>query len=233
MKALGSGLWIDTAPIRIVGTRLSVNMAAVRLDGGGLLLWSPLELTPERHAEVQALGAVEQIVAPNLFHHLHAASWAAAYPGARVHGAPGLQKKRADLRIDRVLGAATDADLEAFEEVPIDGFRLGETALFHRPSGTMLVADLVHNVGRPEGLWTKTYTTMAGFYDQVALSRVLRWTAFSDRAAARRSIDRLLAQPFERLLVGHGDVLDSGAREAFEGAYDWLAPSPRLLRASP
>jgi len=43
-----------------------------------------------------------------------------------------------------------------------------------------------------------------GFYDRVALSRMIRWAAFSDRAAARRSLDELLTRPFDRLIVGHG-----------------------------
>jgi hypothetical protein len=56
----------------------------------------------------------------------------------------------------------------------------------------------------------------------VALSRAIRWTGFSDRAAARRSIDAVVARPFDRLVVGHGDPLASGGREAFAAAYGWL-----------
>ena len=62
-----------------------------------------------------------------------------------------------------------------------------------------------------------------GFYDRVALSRVLRWTAFSDRAAARRSLDDLLARPFDRIVVGHGTPIDAGGRDALAGAYAWLS----------
>ena len=63
---------------------------------------------------------------------------------------------------------------------------------------------------------------MMGFYDRVALSRMIRWTGFSDRAAARRSLDELLARRFDRLVVGHGTPLGSGARESIAGAFDWL-----------
>ena len=83
--------------------------------------------------------------------------------------------------------------------------------------------DLVHNIGRPSHGWTKIYTRTFGFYDRVALSRVIRWTAFDDRAAARRSVDRVLAQPFERLVVGHGAPLTSQARDALTRAYAWLS----------
>jgi glyoxylase-like metal-dependent hydrolase (beta-lactamase superfamily II) len=61
-----------------------------------------------------------------------------------------------------------------------------------------------------------------GFHDRVALSRVLRWTSFSDRAAARRSLDAVLALDFERIIVGHGPPIESGAKAALTGAFSWL-----------
>jgi hypothetical protein len=91
--------------------------------------------------------------------------------------------------------------------VPVDGFRLEERALVHRPSRTLVVADLVHNIGTPARAWTRVYAGAMGFYGRVALSRMLRWAAFSDRASARRSVDN--------------PVLE-GAREALATAYAWL-----------
>jgi hypothetical protein len=61
-----------------------------------------------------------------------------------------------------------------------------------------------------------------GFYDRVALSRVIRWTGFTDRRATRRSVDAVLALPFDRLVVGHGAPLESGGKEALAAAYAWL-----------
>lgn len=149
--------------------------------------------------------------------------WSAAFPAARVHAPPGLAKKRPDLRIDRTHDAAPEPDWQGtFDEVRIHGFRLAESALVHRPSGTLLVADLVHNIGRPPGAWTQFYTRTMGFYDRVALSRALRWLAFSDRAAARQSLDQLLDLPFERLVAGHGSPLPGGAKDAVAGAFAFL-----------
>src|SRR4051794_38896976 len=95
------GVWIDTAPGRFLGMQLTANMTVLRLRDGSLLLHSPLELTPERRAAIDALGTVAHLYSPNLFHHLRLGDWAAAYPHARLHAPPGLAKKRPDLRIDR------------------------------------------------------------------------------------------------------------------------------------
>ena len=219
------GVWVDEAPVRFLGMRLHATMTVFRLADGALLLHSPVALAAARRAAVEALGRVAHLYSPNLFHHLRIGDWAAAFPSAKLHAPPGLARKRPDLRIDRVHHAAPEPAFDGIiEEHGIDGCRLEETALFHRPSRTLVIADLIHNIGRPEHWWTKAYVKTMGFYDRVALSRAIRWTAFPDKAAARRSIDALLALPFERLIVGHGPPLVTGGKGALASAYEWLRP---------
>lgn len=223
MTPFGEGIWLDTAPVRILGMRLTSTMTVVRLADAALLLHSPLAMTPERRAAVEALGTVAHLYAPNTYHHLSIGDWAAAFPLARVHAPADLATKRPDLRIDRTHGSAREPAFAGIvDELAIDGFRLQESVLVHAPMGTLVVADLVHNVGRPQHAWTKLYTRTMGFYDRVALSRMIRWAAFTDRAAARRSLDELLARPFDRLVVGHGSPLESGAKQAIASAFAWL-----------
>jgi len=226
MRGFAENLWLDTEPVRIVGMRLRATMAVLRLAEDELLLYSPLAMTPQRRAAVEALGTVAHLYAPNTFHHLGIGDWAAAFPRARLHAPAGLSRKRPDLKIDRVHGASPEPAFSGVvDEVPIEGFRLEESALVYRAARTALVADLVHNVGRPDDAWSKLYTQAMGFYDRVALSRMIRWTAFRDRAAARRSLDALLALPFDRLVVGHGEPLAAGAKEALADAFGWLPPA--------
>jgi hypothetical protein len=180
-------------------------------------------MTPERRAEVSALGTVAHLYAPNTFHHLWLGEWSAAFPAARVHAPEELAQERPDLRIDRFHDAADSATaFEGVDEIPIRGFRLRETVLVHRAGRTAVVADLVHNIGRPEHVWTKAYAKVMGFYDRVALSRVLRWTNFDDRAAARESVDALLGTDFDSLVVGHGAPIGDNARELLAMATAWL-----------
>jgi hypothetical protein len=223
LSPFGQGVWLATQPVRILGTRLTSTMTVLRLNGDELLLHSPIALTPERVAAVASLGRVCHLYAPNLFHHLSLGQWATQFPAARVHAPKGLTKKRPDLRVDRVHDQdAEPAFAGVLDELPIAGCRLAECALYYRPARALVVADLVHNVGRPSDTWSKIYTQSMGFYGKVALSRVLRWTAFSDRAAARASLERVLQLPFERLIVGHGAPLASGAQAALQSAFTWL-----------
>jgi hypothetical protein len=223
LTPFAEGVWVDTAPVRFLGMQLNSTMTVLCLGDGNLLLYSPVALTPARQSAIEALGPVAHLYAPNLFHHRWIGEWAAAFLSARLHAPVGLGKKCRDLRIDRVHNAAAEpAFAGVVEERHIDGFRLEESVVFYRPARTLVVADLVHNVGRPQHRWTNFYSRTMGFYDRVALSRMIRWTAFTDRAAARRSLDELLALPFDRLIVGHGTPLTAGGREALAAAYSFL-----------
>lgn len=227
LTPVAEGVWLSTAPVQFLGLRLTSTMTVLGLAGGAVLVHSPVPLTAERKALVDALGRVSHLYAPNALHHLWLGDWSAAYPSARVHAPTGLRTKRRDLRIDRLHGEPEPAFAGIVDELAIGGSRLEESVLFHRPSRTLVVADLVHNVGRPTHGWTALYARAMGFYDRVALSRMLRFAAFTDRDAARHSLDAVCALPFERVVVGHGTPIVADARRALEDAYGWLPPAVR------
>ena len=211
-------VWLSAAPVSFLGLRLTATTTIVRLADGGLLVHSPGPLTATLRQQTDALGPVRHLYAPNLLHHRGLGAWSAAYPSARVHAPGGLARKHPGLLIDRTL-------MDGIDEIPIEGFRPRETALLHRASGTLVVADLVQNVGRPDHGWTALYARAMGFYDRVALSRAIRWTGFDDRRAARRALERILALEFDRLVVGHGAPLSTGGHAALAAAYAWLRPA--------
>lgn len=234
LRSLTDGVWIDEHPVRIVGMKLTATMTVLRLGDGTLLVHSPIPATAERLAAVAARGPVAHLFAPNTFHHAWLAEWSAAHPSAKVHAPRGLGRARPALRIDRFHDEAPDSSLAGdITAVRIEGFRLEEAALIHRPSATLVVADLVHHVGRPEDAWTRVYTTAMGFYDRVAMSRMIRWTAFSDRRAARRGVDAILAHPLEQLVVGHGTPVVGEVNAQLAGALAFLPPAGAARLTSP
>jgi hypothetical protein len=151
LASLAEGVWIDNEPVRFLGLRLTATMAVLRLRDDSLLLYSPVAMTPERRAAIEALGQVTHLYAPNLLHHLWIGEWAAAFPSAKLHAPPGLAKKCPNLRVDRVHGETPEpAFAGLLDEVTVSGFRMEESVLVYRPGRTLVVADLIHNVGRPE-----------------------------------------------------------------------------------
>ena len=101
LTPLARDLWgaDGTAP-QPGGVVLPTRMTIARLRDGSLWLHSPVEVDDALAAEIDALGEVRTLVAPNLLHYRFLGAAAARWPTAKVLGAPGLARKRPDLRID-------------------------------------------------------------------------------------------------------------------------------------
>jgi hypothetical protein len=201
-------------------------MVAIRLAGGGLFAWSPIALAPALKRAVDALGPVEQIVAPNALHHLFLEDWKRAYPEARLHAAPGLRRKRKDIAFDAELTDAPDpAWAGRIDQIVMRGsLALTEVVFFHRESRTVIFADLIQNL--PAG-WFRGWRDVVARLDGVTAANPgapREWRAsFLNRRAARACLERILAWPIEHVFIAHGELpIDDGA--AFvRTAFRWLS----------
>lgn len=223
MRALHSDLWVTESPLRFVGLEVGARMTVIRLRDSKLLLHSPIAASQELLREVRELGTVEYIVAPNRLHHLFVGEWQAEFPAASVYVAPGLDSKRADLRIAGILGRETEPGWRGeVDEVAVEGFPLAnEVVFFHRPSATLILSDLAYNIGPGSPLATRAMFRLVGGYGQVGPS-ILERLLVRDRVAFRRSLERILEWPFERVVVAHGEISETGGREEFLRGYSWL-----------
>lgn len=215
------------------GFRLPTRMTALPLDGGGVALVSPVPIDDRVAAELDAIGEVRALIAPNLLHHLYLAGARKRFPRAKVLAPRTLRAKRPDLRIDGDLEDGLPPELgRSLSAIKIEGApKVDEFALLHRATRTLVVTDLVFNVTRPRGLVAHIALFLVGCHGKLAQSRA--WRMFvRDRAAASASVERLLGLDFDVLVPAHGDVVKSDARAALIYALRWLAPRPAALIAA-
>jgi len=223
LSELARDIWIEERPQRFYGLEVGTRMTVIRLANGRLLLHSPVSLNPALCRELDALGPVSYVVAPNRVHHLYAGEVAKAYLDARLWVAPGLERKRPDLVVVAVLG--DDAPEEWRGEVDQTFFRgrpyENEIVFCHRASRTLIICDIAFNIGRRAAAPTRFLMKLIRSYGRFGPS-TLDPLLIRDRRAARRSLERILAWDFDRVIVAHGDVLASGGREALRRGYSWL-----------
>lgn len=215
------GLWEVHADTTMLGIHLGSRMTVVRLRDGSLLLHSPVPAAPDLVRAVAELGPVSHVVCPNLYHHLHAGTWHARFPEARLHGPAALRRKRPDLPITDALGAPHADWSGTLETLHVDGSMLDETLFLHAGSRTLVSSDLVENFTTSPHWPTRMYLRISGVHGRVGWSRLLRWI-YRDRRAARRSIDALLEHDFDRVVLAHGDVIEVGGRELVREALSFL-----------
>jgi hypothetical protein len=180
-------------------------------------------LTADLRIALRDLPVPRFIVAPNRWHHLYAGEWATAYPRAELHGAPGLRAKRPELRfaseLSEVAPSAWEDRVEqlVFRAMPI----FNEVVMFHRASASLVLTDLAFNFQKADFGVMGLYIRAAGIHRRFGPSRITR-RLVRDRALAREEIDRMLKWPFERVIMSHGAIVESDARERLRAAFDWL-----------
>jgi hypothetical protein len=153
---------------------------------------------------------------------MHAMGAQQLYPHAIVTAANGVAAKQPQLRIDRALSEeAAEAWGDAISLVTIDGSMLSETVMLHRPSRTLISADLVEYFEHHDEWFTRQYLKLAGVYGQVAWNRLLRFV-YRDRKRARQSIDRILEWDFDRVTIAHGQVITQRAKDSIAQSFTWL-----------
>jgi hypothetical protein len=105
------------------------------------------------------------------------------------------------------------------ESFLVVGFRLFEVLLFHRPSRTLLLTDLCFNIRRSASGVSRAFFRANGMWQRFGPSRMIRRLAVSDRASFMRSLERVRRWDFERIIPGHGDLIERGGPAALAAAW--------------
>jgi glyoxylase-like metal-dependent hydrolase (beta-lactamase superfamily II) len=219
-----NGLWTFHQPLSVLGAEIGSRMTVVRLGDGSLLIHSPIALTPPLRQRLDAVGPVRHVLAPNLDHYLFVEQFRAAYRDARYYAAPGVAEKLRSVTFDVTL--SPPANVRAWEDV-LDQrwFRsnesLQELVLFHRASRTLVAADLAFNIQSSDGVLSRLLLRLNDSYRSFGPSRVCRRHITAPHLA-RVDLDGIIALNPERLIVGHGEIVWSGAGAALRRAYQWL-----------
>lgn len=228
LREIAADLWVAEQPLRYLGFEMGRRMAVVRLAGGDLLVHSPVSLDDRLRDELAKLGDLRFVVPASILHgHLHMEQYRDAYPGARLFGVPGLERKRPDLRFDGMLGDSPepawsdDLDQKRFEGHRVAGRVLNEVEFLHRKTGTLIAGDLCFNIGPSWPLKTRLLAWGPRMRRRLGPTVAFR-LGIRDREAARRSVERILEWDFDRILPGHGEIVETGGREVLRRDLAWL-----------
>lgn len=215
------------------GMKLPSRATIVRLADGRLLVHSPLAIDAEVAREIDALGDVRFLVAPNCVHWMFLKAAKARYPKARVLAAPGLAKKLGSgfdfepLPERGEIAGVKGLQLERIAGVPA----MQEHVFLHEVSRTLVVSDLVFNVHACRGFGMSLFLRCVGAWKKTAQSRFWRFLV-KDRPAAAASASSILAWDFERVAVAHGSIIEDDARQRMRNALAWMtSAAPPLLQA--
>ena len=98
-----------------------------------------------------------------------------------------------------------------------------EIDFFHRASRTLILTDLIENIetAKMRGFW-KLVMKLAGNHDPDGKAPIDMRATFTDRAAARASLQQLLAWQPARIILAHGRCYAGNAEAELRRAFRWL-----------
>jgi hypothetical protein len=221
LEPFAEDIWTVSRPQKFWGIETGTRTTLMRLSSDGLFVHCPMALDEETRREVDALGPVEGVVAPSLFHHLYVGEWMAAYPKAEVWACPGLERKRSDLRWTGVLGdAPVDVWKADVEQASFTARFENEIVFFHRKSRTLVCADALLNLSRHPSQLTRAVAFLMG--NSGPGKGYLERIAVRDYRLGRTQVDRIAEWDIEKITLAHGEQIQSDGRRTLLDAYAWL-----------
>jgi len=219
-------IWISEGPVvSIAGFHYGTRMVVIRLSTNGLFVWSPIALNAELKAQVDALGPLHFIVAPNAGHRMFLDAWTNSYPEARVFGPPHLIKTRPHIPWAGALTNAPERDWSAdIDQVLVKGNVVDlETVFFHRASRTVIFTDLIQHF---DHTWFKGWRAIIAKLDfmtapEPEVPRKFR-LAFVRSRAARAAIKQILHWPIERVVMAHAEPVAQNGHAFVAKRFRWL-----------
>jgi hypothetical protein len=212
MKALAENLWLLRYPLKLFGADLRRNVTVIRLRSGEIIIHSSAPFEPPDVAKIRSLGKPTWMVEANRFHDTFSREAHDIFTEVQVLAPAGFSES-VNFPTEPLMPApATWA--EEIDVLAVQGTgAYDEHVMLHRSSRTLIVGDLAFNFPPEEPMWTEFLVrTIIGSEHQPGMSRPFR-LAITDESAFRWSMDVMLQWDFDRVIVGHGDMIESGGRE--------------------
>ena len=217
MEQLTDNLWHLQYTLKLLGADMQRHVAVMRLASGQLVIHSTGPFTPQDVADINALGPVGWIMDVMLRHDTFSKQGREAFPQAAFLGPKGFSE---------VVGFPTVPLLPSPAEwgneiavLPVAGIpSVEEHAVFHRPSRTLIVADLFFDPDPASSGWTHFLMSLvAGRKDGPGISRAFK-LATKDKEAFRQSLEKIGEWDFDRIIVGHGAIIPKDGKRHFHEA---------------
>ncbi len=228
LKEIDTDIWVAEAPFKYFGLGVGTRMTVIRLKNRELAVISPIQVDNATIRQLDELGTVSHIIAPNLYHYLFAADFKALYPKATLWATPGLEVKKPELPIDRKIDSNVDSFLGELQYVLFDGFKtlgfsgfdsVNEWVFFHPKSRTLILTDTAFHFDNSFPLITQFAARVIGGYKSLSPS-LLEKVATTEKAKIKFAVQKILAWDFERVIMAHGSIIESQGKQRFKAGYE-------------
>jgi len=222
LKKFTDNIWTFDHDFKYYGIEIGTRMTVVDFSGNGdLLIHSPVKPTEIVKQQLNEIGSVKAIVAPNRWHHLHVNPFREFFHEAKLYGASGLEKKRTDVAFDGIIEDEKEYEWSSLlkHHVVQGAPMFNEAVFFHDSSKTLIVTDLGVNICNDSPFLTRLIFKLIGNYNQLGWGEIEKKIFIKDSEKFKNSISRILQWDFEKIILSHGSLIRSDAKSHFRTAF--------------
>ena len=214
LEEIAPNLSLQRHPLQMAGCKMGRVVTLIRLLTGKLVIHSTARFSHEHISEISEYGDPAWLAEATNFHDTCAKEGRQAFPDLPYLVPSGFQGYDS-LRCTSIDTVPPEWNDEIVV-VNVAGMpKIQEHAFYHRPSKTLIVADLLFNLAPDSGWWTHGFMrAAAGIREYPGMSRLFRY-CIKDRAAFVKSMRTIAALDFEKIVVAHGNPIVDNAKPTF------------------
>jgi hypothetical protein len=234
-KQIAKDVWVIDGPIigfQYAGLKLPfpTRMTIVRLANGKLFVHSPIRLTDGLKEQVDALGEVAYLIAPNTIHYAGVPDWRKAYPAAQAFCAPGVIKRAKSVGIsvefDAELADTPETEwADEIGQVLVRGSYLNEAVFFHAKSKTLILTDLIENFEASKiknPIWRFMIKLFGTMDPHGSMPRDMRLTFAGYKDGLRKAVQTMIDWKPDYVVLAHGRCYANNAEAELKRAFAWV-----------
>ena len=227
LQQVGHKVWIyDGETVNFYSLPYSTRMTVIKLNDQSLWVHSPTTLNSNLQSEIDHLGKVRFLIAPNKLHHLFLPQWQAVYPDAKTYAAPGLIAKRPDITFDKELTETAEPPWrdEIMQTLLSGSCWMAEVVFYHSDSKTLILADLIENFDPSVfNRWQRFLAKLTGILAPDGKTPLdWRLSFLFGKSQARQALETMLAWQPEKIIIAHGECIFGNGTDFLRRSFAWL-----------
>ena len=212
----------DTA-IKMPFIMLPVRSILIDVEGQSILHSPGSRLTSDDFGKMKK---VNHLIAPSFFHTAGIEMALSHFPDATLW-LPQVAFEKLQASIPEKINKANVCIFEksdwtfkdSLPRIQLEGIpKISENVFFHLESKSLIVSDLCFNLLGIHGIAPKIIFGMFGTYDQFAVSRFFM-SYVKNKNLFQKSLDQIFQWDFEKIIMGHGLIVDSNAKGLLKEAF--------------
>lgn len=203
--------------MRFLGVPVGRHCTVARSAGGALVAFSPLVADDLAVRDLRSIGEVAAFILPSRFHDRFYDGYFPLFPDARFLAAGPVARDHPDWPLEELTREAHE--LAGFDFLELRGMpAIREWVFLHRASKTLIVADALFAMRPASSVLDRLLFLIAGVGQVPRPCRIFRML-IRDKRAFASSLREVLNWDFDRIIPGHGEVIESDGKAALKSAY--------------